>query len=278
MNKKIFTSTPFLTAVALMSVFAIIFIASLIIGNSGLNSKNDLNNEKNISFPVIYNNPTLPYDYELNYEIQTETNKYLNNGEELIFLSASFPLIDTSTPQYQLIQNSINEFITEKLTIKSFEITLVNESYENAKNKAEGFIPFEFVTDCESICIKGNYLSLLFRISRTTSISEPERTYKSMCFDLTTGKAMTFAEFISQSSFFAYDYIKNVFSQDIKNRPQLYYSNAEEYIDTCIDLLFFYLTEDKLILYFEPEVISPSVYGMSVITVPYEHIVIESKK
>lgn len=269
-TKKIDVSTLIVIVLA-FSITVIAIIASLIVDSKD-DSKGEVTTTPELTFPPISDVPQRD-DIKISYTEQTTDDTYEKDGIEYIFSSVMFPVIDGGyTDSTEKINDAISAFVTERVTIKSFEKNNAEEAYKRAQDDAIGFIEFEFITRAESVYVKNGYISIMFRRVRTVGISEPKEDITTLCFDLLTGNEVDISAFLNVTENEARSFVLDVFTQHIRINPKLYYNDALETLPDIIDLRSFYLTENGLMLYFNPDIITPSVMGIRDFTVPYDKI------
>ena len=276
MKKSKFKFDTVTIAVLSISFLLIIIIFVAIITSSkdfGDKKQESETQQKTVSFPSVSVPDDVFANYECEHDLTDYTDSYIENGEELIYSYASYPVISSkNAAAIDVINNSILQFVTERSSVKEHEKILALEKFERASNNAEGFIQFEFILKCESVTVKEKFISILFSYSRTVSMSEPSYEYYSLNYDLKSGRSVNFSDIIGTDTDGATDYISSIISQDINNNPNMYYPNALEDLEYCIDTSSFFLSDKGAVIYFNPESLTPGVYGIRTFLIPYEKI------
>lgn len=232
----------------------------------------DESQTKEISFPEISNQPDRP-DITVTYETNSYSDKYENNGVELINSNIVFPILNGGNEEAtSKINAEIQAFALDTVRIKSYEKALSEDDYRIAIRDEMPFLPFDYNTLCESVFVKDGYVSVMFRKVKTLGMNEPDETIYSFCYDLASGERVDYSDFIGTDEPFAKDYIKSIISQHINNNPNHYYADALSTLSEAIDLNSFYLTITGVTLYFNPEIITPSVFGVSTFIIPYDKL------
>ncbi len=272
MKKKFKLDTATLTVLLLaFSVIIIAVIASLVVGNKG-NGSDTTTEVPPLTFPAVSDVPQRDEITVTNTE-RTLEDEYTKDGIEYIYSFISYPFIEGgNSDATDKINNAIREFALERVTIKSFEKTNAEDAYNRAQSDAMGFIQFEFITSTESVYVKNGYVSIVFRRVRTVGINEPSENITAMCFDLLSGDEVNISAFMNTDSATAESFVFDVFAQHIRINPSLYYNDALDTLSDIIDLKSFYLTDDGVTLYINPDIITPSVMGVRYFTVPYDKI------
>ena len=265
-----------LITVSLITIIFVLVIAlavALTVPESKKESKETDDIEQTVSFPAVSIPDEVFGSYQCEHVLSDFTDSYYENEEELIYSYASFPTIYCQgNENINQINDAIFQFVSSKSSVKEHEKILALEKYDRASMNAEGFIQFEFILRAESVVVKEKFISILFSYSRTVSLSEPSLEYYSLNFDLSSGEAVNFSDIIAKTENEAIDYIASIISQDISINPNIYYPNAQDELQYCIDLSSFYLTETGVEIYFNPETLTPSVYGIRNFLVPYDKI------
>lgn len=258
-------------AILFILVTAIAFILTL--PKNKENNKESTTQSQTVSFPDVSIPDNVFVDFKCEHVLNDFEDKYFENDEELIYSYASYPVIsgeDVDNPE--VINNAVYDFVVSKTTIKEHEKILAHEKYERASINAEGFIQFEFMLKTESVTVKEKFLSILFSYTRTVSLSEPSYEFFALNFDLTNGNETDFSDIVALTEEDAVDYIATIISQDISINPNIYYPNAKDELEYCIDLKSFYLSDKGAVIFFNPETLTPSVYGIRSFVVPYDKI------
>lgn len=274
MNKKLRIDTS--TLIVLLLAAAIIAVtlcaAHIFLAKNNTSGDDSESETKEIAFPDVSDQPDRP---EINVSIQTDSKseKYEKDGIELINSNITFPILSGGSEEAtEKINSDIIAYVTECVKIKSYEKTLSEDDYKIAQRDGMPFIPFDYNTLCQSVFIKDGYISILFRRIETVGMTEPEETVYSLCYDLSSGERVDYSDYIGTDEHFARDYIKSIISQHINNNPNHYYADALDTLSEAIDLNSFYLTSRGVTLYFNPEIITPSVFGVCSFTVPYDKL------
>ncbi len=200
------------------------------------------------------------------WEPMAMSDSVVRDGETLLFASVNRPVISLNRPDAEArLNQTLTTFCDRFVRITEEDRTLAEEARDNAM---DDFEPHERSGD-STVYRYGDYLSILFNLVRDTGGADISQEKIAFVFDLETGERVNFAEFIGQDEAFGRDYIKNVFGQMIHGVPDTFYSDAEEILTSSITLYEFYLEKDHLVLFFNPDVISPSAHGLRSLEIPY---------
>ncbi len=212
-------------------------------------------------------------DIKVYYEFTRAEDIYNNNDAVLIASTVYYPIIGCDNVEVEAaINNDIYKFAETEVKIEDFEKDLADEKYLFGQSSPEGFIQFEFVLNCEAIYAKNSYVSLIFREMRTVGITEPSEKLICLNYDLRTGERISLSRILGSDDAFANNYLFKVFDGVIKARPTSFYNDAEDTLKDVININDFYLDEIGLTLFFNPEIISPRVYGVITYTIPYSDL------
>ena len=272
MKKKIkIDPAVLILSVIVLSIVVIIIVASLFTGNKSCDPKTTTSSPE-ITFNEIPDVPSRE-EIKVNHSSKTMEAAYENNGIEYIYSSVVYPYFEGGNEDATAkINTAIQEFASERVTIKSYEKVNAEEAYNRAEQNGISFIQFEFVTRVESVYVKNGYLSVMFTRVKTVGMNEPSEDITTFCFDLISGNEVDISTFINIDADSARAFILDTFSQHININPGLYYNDALDTLPDVIDLKSFYLTEDGLVLYINPDIITPSVMGIRDFTVDYDKI------
>ena len=260
--------------VILIAVLFVLVTATAVMLTLPNNTPSSTDTEtQTVSFPSVSIPNDVFVDIQCEHTFEGYTDRYLEGSEELIYSFASYPVLLGDDIEFiDVINNSIYEFVSNKSSIKEHEKILSREKYERAQTSAEGFIQFEFLLKTESVTVKEKFISILFSYSRTVSLSEPSYEYFSLTFDLLSGEIADLSDVIAMSEENAIEYVASIISQDIAINPSIYYPNANNELKYSIDLNSFYFSDSGVVLFFNPEVLTPSVYGIRSFLIPYDKI------
>ncbi len=271
MKKRIKIDPAVLTVLLILLSMVIIVLVACLTANSK-------DGEKKTTEPPVITYPDIPEvpprdEIKVTHSNKTADETYEKDGIEYVYSSVIYPYItggiDAATSK---INDAIFNFACERVAIKSFEKTNAEEAYERSKQDAMGFIEFEFITRVESVYVKDGYLSLMFRRVRTVGINEPSEDITTMCFDLVSGDEVDISVFMNINEASAATFLHDVLSQHININQDLFYADALSTLPDIIDLKSFYLKEEGLVLYFNPDIITPSVIGICDLTIQYDKI------
>ncbi len=253
-------------AAVLIAVSLILIIAILLINiedNKGESKKPEL------TYPPVPPAANRE-DIQVTHTVKTLEDIYETDQIEYIYSITTYPEIECKyTETTDKINNAIYNFAYENVTIKDYEKTNSEEALIRAENNGMSFLGFEFTTRVESVYSKNGYLSIMFRTVKIEGFNDPSEYIYTMCFDLLTGDQVDLSAFLNLDRQASERYILDIFTQHIKINPDLYYSDALDSLKDCIDLNNFYLKETGIILYFDPESITPGVFRVCELTVPY---------
>lgn len=271
-QKKRNPDAQLITVILLALLFiAVLLFAILFSSKKGSDPKET--KKETVSFPPITQGDDTVYDFTLSYSLASAYDSYEYDETELIFSSVSYPKLESGCGEhYESINSDIFAVASEYLTIKEHQKLLALEKYERSESSAEGFITNEFVFDCKSVSIKGRFLSVLFTLTKTVSISEPSVENITLLYDLATGQRADLSSLLGIGKADAVSYVKTIISQDIAINQEMYYVNALDDLEYVIDLSDVYLTNEGAIIFFNAEILTPSVYGVRTFLIPYDKI------
>jgi hypothetical protein len=113
---------------------------------------------------------------------------------------------------------------------------------------------------------------VLFTLTKTVSISEPSVENITLLYDLVTGQRADLSSLLGIGKTDAVSYVKTIISQDIAINHEMYYVNALDDLEYVIDLSDVYLTDEGAVIFFNAEILTPSVYGVRTFLIPYDKI------
>lgn len=209
----------------------------------------------------------------VNYTFDSLSDTYVNNDTILISSTVYFPIISYDDFEIQTaVSEDLMRFAEGEVQINEFEKGDAYDKYLYGLTSPEGFIPFEFVLSCESVYTKGSYLSVVFREVHTVGLNNPSERLICINYDMRTGNRISLSLVLSSDDSYAVDYVCDVFCSVINARPNAFYNDALDNLRNVVDIYNFYLCEDGVTLYFNPDVISHSINGVIEYTVPNDDI------
>lgn len=230
---------------------------------------------------VTYPDVTSPYmtdadvDYNavLSWTPETVSDVYEVDTEARIFSSINVPIFSGIEGEVvDTINETLRAYAERFATITAETKVLADEDYLLATERDMPFEPYEFAADYRSVYLHGSLLSIVFTHTRAMGGANTYPTYDALCFDLKSGQTVTFATLIGTDEESAITYLTDVFTQIISASPNDYHADVLETLPMLIDLTSFYLTEEGVTFYFDAEAISPSVYGVRYLLIPYEKL------
>lgn len=144
---------------------------------------------------------------------------------------------------------------------------LAKEAFEESKNDNFKFVPYEAISDYKVGINNGKLLSLPITFYTYTGGAHGNIVKESYNFDLENGDKLNLNDiFIEQSNY--KDSIKKFIKNSIKKEPNVYFDDALDVVDTLDNSSPFYITNDSLIIYYEPYKISPYSSGIREFKIP----------
>ncbi len=232
-----------------------------------------------ISYPLIPDqNPDdfqtddtslFPLPEPLAWEPVAISDHYKRDDELLVFASIHRPVF-SGLPQEiaDEIHNTLSTFCASFVNISSEDRLMADEAYGNA---LFGFETYERAGDF-TIYVRGYALSVLYQLSHDDGGADTRQETKAFVFHLGTGKLLSFADYIGTDDTFGRSYIMSVIRQVIQRQPDSFYTDALELLSSSISLYDYYLNEDALILFFNPDVLAPSAHGQITVEIPYSEL------
>ncbi|MBE6637798.1 MAG: DUF3298 domain-containing protein [Ruminococcaceae bacterium] len=278
------TKRPSLPLPLLILSFLLVFLIALLlstqlshnVSSDAQSTREDQTTWPPITFPEISSLPpfeTIPEDCEpLSFLPEAVTDSYELDGTTLAFASINCPVfrggISASTDK---INTVLREYCLSIGTIEESEQFVIKEDYLFSQSAGSRFETHERNGDY-TVFVKEQTLSVLFRIHSKSGGANTITILRAFAFDLFSGDTVTFADYIASEEALAKDYIVSVFSQWIDRNAENFYTDAKELLAMGDHLQDFYLTETGLVLFLNPDVISPMVLGPQWIEIPYHKL------
>ncbi|MBP5256591.1 MAG: DUF3298 domain-containing protein, partial [Clostridia bacterium] len=99
-----------------------------------------------------------------------------------------------------------------------------------------------------------------------------EVSHLSLCFDLRSGEQISLDVFTGRKKDALFSYITSRFSALIAADPDSFYENAAGFVDKCISLYDFYITDKGVTVFVKSGEISPAAFGDVSIEIPFEDL------
>ncbi len=236
-----------------------------------------------ISFPVILPDPddlTQDIDpsddsstpitpFEVTWEPSAISDSYQIDGETVFFASINQPVFaGLDSTVCDTINSALEDYCRTFIKITSDDRLLAEEAYQES---LFGFEPYERSGDY-TVFVRDNMISVLFNLFHENGGADTASEKKSLTFDMTTGKAVSFADYIGKDEAFGRNYLLTVVGQMIGNTPDKFYTDALDILTATLNLNDFYLTESALVLFFNPDVLAPSAHGLVTLEIPYSQL------
>jgi hypothetical protein len=229
----------------------------------------DITTDSEIVSDVTDTTPSLPIPTDIRWEPNAIHNNYVVDGETLVFASINQPIFSgLDADVADKIHTVLEAYCREFVRITSDDRLMAEEAYDGSPF---GFEPYERAGDF-TVFIKDNVVSIRYQLFHDNGGADSGSEVTAFTFDLTTGDRLTFADYIEKDEAFGRDYLMTVFSQMVRSAPDKYYTDALDILDDVISLHDFYLTEEGLILFVNPDVLAPSAHGIITLTVPYTEL------
>lgn len=244
---------------ALFLSLLLLFSIKLIVNNIDVNSSQ--NSNQNYKDPV---------NADVKISPTAITDDYSKDGSILILNSINCPTVTGDSEKYSLdkINSDLESFCNDYVKISSSDKI---EAEENINADIPYFSQLGKSADY-TYFIRGNCLSVLFESSEQRGGANEERRLSSFCFDLVSGNRLTVSDYLNMSYHGAAEYIKDIFSEKIEERPHDYFDNALSVLESEAYDYCFYLSEIGLNLFFNPYVISPGSIGFPIASIPYDKL------
>ncbi len=249
-------------AICLISVSMLIF--------TGCGKDNNENNNINNNTEMITTEITTQQETNNNNSGETLTDSYTitsltNNsdvtaedGSVILKLASSYPAITENDSE---IVSNINKQFEEK----SKEFIEESKNGETAKNAlaaynaANGntFSPFTMQQSYEVTYNKNNILSVVNNYIEETGNDLPEYSKQAFTYDMKTGNMLAITDILNISEEEINNIVTENFTNIINASPEAYYDDAATTLSDNLEYLNYYLTDNGIVFYFQPYIISP---------------------
>lgn len=249
-------------AICLISISMLIF--------TGCGKDNNENGNANNNTDIITTETTTIEETNNNNSEETPKNPYtitsLTNDSEvtsedgavILKLTSSYPAITENNSE---IVSNINKQFEEK----SKEFIEEAKNGEPAKNAltaykaANGntFSPFTMQQSYEVTYNKNNILSVVNNYLEETGNDLPEYSKQAFTYDMKTGNMLAITDILNISEEEINTIVTENFTNIIKASPEAYYDDAITTLSDNLEYLNYYLTENGIVFYFQPYIISP---------------------
>ncbi len=203
---------------------------------------------------------------------ESMSDRYSRDGEELIRNSVNCPVL-SGNDAYALdrINTALREYCEAYIAISQTAKALAEEDYEIAQSDGFDFEPHEKSADY-TLYVYRDVLSVRFESYEQSGGADDLWETEALCFRLSTGERLSFADYIGKSEEFAVDYIVEAFTVLIIAEPDRYFDDALSLLPNEVDPYDFYLAEDGVTLFLNTASIAPGALGTQTLVIPYSNI------
>ena len=224
-----------------------------------------------ISFPLIEpdGSAELIVSPNVTWEPSPVRDQY-EMDEEILFLAAiNQPIFSGLNAEAATkIHSVLDEYCRDFVRISSDDKVLIEEAYDGSPF---GIEPFERSGDY-TVFVKGHVVSVLFNLFHDYGGADTGYENRAFAFDLTTGDLLSFSDYTGKDEDFGRSYILSVVGQMIRNAPDQFYTDALDVLAATVNLYDYYLTDEALVLFFNPDTLAPSAQGPITLNVPYSNL------
>ena len=135
--------------------------------------------------------------------------------------------------------------------------------------QGEGFLPYYYISNYELTRAADGYASF-FASATIYHGGNEERDYRAATYDLSSGKAQSLRDLLSDSTEDLQRLYTAGFGAMIAEQPKGFYADADKRLAEHLDEVGFYLTAEGIVFFLPPGVIAPADAGVVAFTVEYE--------
>lgn len=193
-------------------------------------------------------------------------------GVTLIFNSVNCPVFEEAEGyNLEKINSTLWDYCENFVKITSSDRSVVEEDYDTAIIDGFDFEPYEKAADY-NLFFKENTVSIKFEAFEQSGGADNDNYIFALCFDLVSGKRLTFGDFAGKTEDEANEYISSAFEKLISENPENFFDDALELLPSVIDKYSYYLTSGGVTLFLNSSVISPNALGIQTIVIPYSEL------
>lgn len=223
---------------------------------------------------VIHTNKDVPIEKSMDLQpIHTKEGFIVNkqvytikkendNGEVLANISYVYPELDN--PSKDVAIKKLNELFLEKAKSDGEEfLQEYGEWAEEMYGEMDGnFIPFESTRNFDVTYSKNGVISIVETVLEETGGPYPKVSFDATNYDLETGKKLLVTDIFSDSSKEWEQVVRHGFLTLINAHPEQFFPDASKNLEENISKAGFYLTENGVVCYLNPDLIAPRSAGV----------------
>ena len=205
----------------------------------------------------------------LSWESKNFSNRYECDGELLLLTYITHPILSgldqTVADRIHIVLSS---FCEEFVRITSDDRILAEEAYEG---EPFSFESLERAGDY-TVFVRDNVISIHYSLFYDNGGANSRSEQRAFISDLTTGDVLPFSRYIGTDEAFGREYIIRVTDQMIAHYPEQFYTDAMDILRETVSLTDYYLTEEALILFYNPGILAPGALGLITLPIPYPEL------
>ncbi len=213
--------------------------------------------------------PALPVQPPVWGEQTSDCTKTLDEDESVVLVQGEFSLPYIENAEGNKAYEAINLwYLNLSAGLRSDTLAnapMAGDDYAASKSMGYSFTPYTDEETYEITWESEGMVSILRTHYGLTGGVYPQILYLSDCFDLSTGERLSFADCFSDPEGAAQTALDEILRQAAQ-RPEL---SAEE-VEGAFDRENFYLTEEAVVFFYQPEVLAPHAVGGCEFPVPRE--------
>ena len=181
------------------------------------------------------------------------------NGNTAVDIKYSYPVMENldQNSVIEAINNKLKTYVEEWVSDVKQEITdysLMTLAEEN-EIKYEYELAFDVTADEEKL------LSVVYRCVANTGGAHPNSWKDAMVLSFETGEELNLVDIFNLDEDYIMMSIEKFYELDIDENPERFYENAKEILPEAMKNVEYYVTEDRVIFFFNPYEIAPYAAG-----------------
>jgi hypothetical protein len=231
---------------------------------------------KGLKLGVVYEGTKAYITEESKFEHETEWKGEVNNiksddGETLLTMLYSYPTLvnDKNDKAIDEVNSTIEQLKADFVDELDHETLPAEDLYEN---NPDMFVPEEVDFAVDFKRDKNNILSLITYKYYNLGGAHPTTSTQSIVFDMKNGKKMSLEDVLNFSENKLYEFIYDKFEEYFVDEFGEYQFEQfiKESLESEMENIGWYVTDDTLVLYFNPYQVTPYAMGTPTVEISYD--------
>jgi len=202
---------------------------------------------------------TLQHAHKISDVHCVEAVKNADGSKTAVVIKYSYPVIDN--PEANEVIDSLNVTLKEYADNWVVGVKEEIEEYSLVELAETAEAPFEYELAFDITADEDKLLSVVYRNISSTGGAHPNQWKDTMVYSFETGELLTLGEIFKMDEDIVTYSMKRFYETEIEENPTQFYENALELLPEALEHLEYYVTEDRVVFFFNPYEIAPYARG-----------------